>query len=174
LRPAPLAFVLLPLLLGGCGGAGPARAPAAPRADAPSLFAEPWVWVDEQGARVSFAAWRGNPILVTMVFTDCTSACPLTIEKLRRANEELAREGRAATFVLVTLDPTSDTPEQLRRFKDARHLPAAWHLLRGSDEQTRRLADLLQIHVVDNAHIFHDTRIVVFDAEGRLAGQLHG
>jgi cytochrome oxidase Cu insertion factor (SCO1/SenC/PrrC family) len=83
-------------------------------------------------------------------------------------------EGRAATFVLVTLDPANDTPEQLQRFKLSRALPADWHLLRGDGAQTRALADLLQVKVVENAHIFHDSRIVVFDRAGKLAGQLRG
>jgi protein SCO1/2 len=147
---------------------------AAARADAPSLFAPPWIWSDEQGAPVRFEQWRGAPIIVTMVFTACTSTCPVTIERLRRVTETFAREGRAATFVLVTLDPSNDTPEQLRRFKISRRLPERWHLLRGNDAQTRALADLLQVHLLDDAHVFHDARIVVFDRDGKLSGQLRG
>jgi protein SCO1/2 len=138
------------------------------------LFAQPWVWRDEDGAEVRFDSWRGAPIVVTMIFTSCTSTCPLTIEKLRRVTETFEHEGRAATFVLVTLDPSNDTPEQLRRFKASRQLPGKWHLLRGSDEQTRELADLLQVHVLDDSHVFHDARIVVFDRDGNIAGQLRG
>jgi len=160
-------------------GPGAARATAEPRApvargDAPSLFAAPWVWNDERGTAVRFEQWRGAPIVVTMFFTACTATCPLTIERLRRVTEAFEREGRAATFVLVTLDPTHDTPERLSRFKRSRQLPARWHLLRGDDPQTRGLADLLQVHVLDEEHIFHDARIVVFDRDGKLAGQLRG
>jgi protein SCO1/2 len=147
---------------------------AAPAGEARSLFAPGWIWTDEQGATVSFDRWRGTPIIVSMVFTNCTSACPMTIERLRQVSATFKAEGRAATFVLVTLDPLDDTPEQLRRFKASRQLPDEWHLLRGTDETTHALADLLQIKIVDNAHIFHESRIVVFDADGKLAGQLHG
>jgi protein SCO1/2 len=172
------------LVLIGCASGPPAQpsarpdlasGPIAARAgETRSLFAAGWVWTDEQGATVSFDRWRGTPIVVSMVFTNCTSACPMTIEKLRQASASFKAEGRAATFVLVTLDPLDDTPEQLRRFKASRQLPDDWHLLRGTDETTHALADLLQIKVVDNAHIFHESRIVVFDADGKLAGQLHG
>lgn len=146
--------------------------PPAARAQAPSLFAQPWRWSDEQGALVRFEQWRGAPIIVTMVFTSCTSTCPLTLDRLRHITETFEREGRAATFVLVTLDPSNDTPDQLRRFKISRQLPARWHLLRGDDAQTRQLADILQIHVLDDVHVFHDARIVVFDRDGKLSGQL--
>jgi protein SCO1/2 len=167
------------LLLAACatgapGGHGNARLPAAAADETRSLFVADWVWRDEQGETVRFDRWRGAPIFVSMVFTSCTSACPLTIERLRRVSDTFRAEGRAGTFVLVTLDPANDTSDQLNRFKLSRGLPPDWHLLRGDDAQTRALAELLQIKVVENAHIFHDSRIVVFDADGRLAGQLHG
>jgi protein SCO1/2 len=171
--------VLLNVVVGGCatetsGARGDARLPTAAAGEARSLFVADWMWRDEQGQAVRFARWRGAPIFVGMVFTNCASACPLTIERLRRVSDTFRAEGRAATFVLVTLDPANDTPEQLRRFKLSRGLPADWHLLRGDDAQTRALADLLQVKVVESAHIFHDSRIVVFDRDGRLAGQLRG
>jgi protein SCO1/2 len=173
-----LAALLLVVTMGAGAACAPGAArprPAAPAGAAPgSLFARPWVWSDEQGASVRFDRWRGAPIIVSMVFTTCTSVCPRTIEKLRRVDETLRRQGRAATFVLVTLDPANDTAAQLRRFKDSRQLPPGWHLLRGGDAETRELADLLRIHVLDDGHVFHDSRVVVFDAEGRLAGQLPG
>jgi protein SCO1/2 len=170
---------LLSVAVGGCtsersGARGDARVPAAAVGETRSLFETDWIWRDEQGQAVRFARWRGAPIFVSMVFTSCTSACPLTIDRLRRVSDTFKAEGRAATFVLVTLDPANDTPEQLQRFKLSRGLPADWHLLRGDDTQTRGLADLLQVKVVEDAHIFHDSRIVVFDRDGKLAGQLRG
>lgn len=160
----------------GAAGEGSANSspPLVARDDAPSLFAEPWAWNDENGVPVRFAQWRGTPIIVTMVYTSCTTTCPLTLEKLRRANETLDRERSPAIVVLVTLDPINDTPERLREFKASRQLPKEWHLVRGSFEQTRALADLLSIHVLEDGHIFHDSRIVVFDRDGRLIGQLRG
>jgi protein SCO1/2 len=158
----------------GPASAGEAGRPAPAAAAAPSLFARPWVWNDEQGAPVRFDRWRGAPIIVSMVFTTCTTACPRTIDKLLRASEQLRRQGRTATFVLVTLDPSHDTPAELRRFKESRGLPPGWHLLRGDDAQTRELADLLQVHVLEDGHLFHDSRVVIFDGQGRLAGQLAG
>ena len=154
--------------------ASPQPAPLAAGANARSLFAEPWVWSDDNGATVRFEQWRGTPIVVSMLFTSCTTTCPMTIEKLRRAQETLARQRSPAVFVLVTLDPQNDTVEQLREYKVSRHLPKEWHLVRGSYEQTRALADLLHIHVLEDGHIFHDSRIVVFDPDGKLIGQLRG
>jgi protein SCO1/2 len=150
----------------GAGGAAPL---------AGSLFDRPWVWSDERGAAVHFTQWRGTPLIVSFVYTACTTTCPLTVEKLRRLDQRFRGEGRAAEFVLVTLDPTADSAQELRRFKAARQLPQSWHLLRGSDDQTRALADFLGVRIMTMGdHIVHETTIVLLDPEGRLLGQLRG
>ena len=140
-----------------------------------SLFAQPWIWTDERGAPVQLSRWGGTLLVVTLVYTSCTTTCPLTVDKLLRLGDSFRRQGRPATFVLVTLDPSNDTPEQLRRFKATRGLPADWHLLRGNDQQTRELAGLLGVRIMnESSHIIHDGRIVFLDPQGRLLGQYSG
>jgi len=165
----------------GCAAAatGPAldaRAPiAASSPKAPSLFAQPWTWTDEAGQPVTFARWRGRPLVVTAMFTQCKATCPRTLAKLRRVYEDFQRAGRDAQFLVVTLDPANDTPQALTRFKAASGLPDSWHFLSGGLAETRDLRDLLGIHVVDDGpHLLHDGRIVIFDGEGRAARALEG
>lgn len=132
-----------------------------------SLFARNWVWTDEQGKTVTFSQWGGSPIVVAAVYTTCTRTCPLTVEKFRAVYETFQRAGRSAEFVLVTLDPSVDTPERLREFKESRKLPGEWHLLAGGRYETLEVMDLLGIHVLDmDSHVFHDTRIAIFDERG--------
>ena len=69
---------------------------------------------------------------------------------------------------------TADRVRQIDRWCGRRKVVCLYFLSRGDDAQTRALADLLQVKVVENAHIFHDSRIVVFDRDGKLAGQLRG
>ena len=153
----------------------PRSQPAGAAAPSPSLFERPWVWSDEGGTPVTLSRWRGSLLVVTLFFTSCTTTCPVTVDKLLRLGDTFRREGRAATFVLVTLDPSNDTSVQLRRFKTARGLPPDWHLLRGNDQETRELADFLRIRIMDeDAHIIHDGRIVFLDSQGRLLGQYRG
>ncbi len=182
-----LCFAVDPTVSGGAArGAAPAAATptagatptaaAAPTAAAgASLYAEPWLWRDETGAPVRLARWRGSFVVVTVVYTTCTGTCPLTLEKLQRIDRRLQREGKSASFVLVTLDPANDTATELSRWKRERNLPAAWTLLRGDRAATRQLADRLQIRILDMAdgdHIFHDSRIVLLDPDGRILGEV--
>ena len=132
-----------------------------------SIFDRGWVWQDEKGQPLTFARWRGAPVLVTAIYTECHATCPRTVDKLRRLYAALGKEGRVPEFILVTLDPRNDTPERLRRFKEAQKLPEAWHLVTGSLADTEELAELLDIHVLNSdAHIVHDARIVIFDGRG--------
>ena len=99
----------------------------------------------------------------------------MTLERLTRMHKEFERDGRAAEFVLVTLDPTADTVDDLRRFKRSSGLPAAWHLLRGTSDETQALADFLRLKIMnDGTHIVHEAKIAVVGADGRLMGHVRG
>jgi protein SCO1 len=143
--------------------------------DRASVFTYPWVWTDERGERVTFSKWRGGPLVLTAIYTQCRTKCPRTIGKLREIHEAMRREGHAAQFLLVTLDPDGDTPERLRQFKESEGFPDSWHLLAGSVPDTRELADMLGIHVINmDAHLLHNSRILVLDSKGMPARTFGG
>jgi protein SCO1/2 len=102
-----------------------------------SLFSHPWIWTDESGHTVRFARWRGQPLVVAAFYASCRSTCVRTVRQLRKM--QASPEARASQFLLVTLDPTADTPEVLREYKTSEDLPMGWHLLAGSTSQTRRI-----------------------------------
>jgi protein SCO1/2 len=160
--------------LPGCATA-PATAPPPPPAREAqqaspiqvSLFDHPWTWTDEQGKPVTFSRWRGQPLVVTAIFTQCKATCPRTVTKLRAMYDRFQHDGRQAQFLLVTLDPAHDTPEALRRFKTSAGFPDTWHLLSGSTADTVELRETLGIHVIeDGPHLLHDGHIMIFDAQG--------
>jgi len=161
-----LARAALVASLGACtpvqGSASHADEPHVARV---SLFSHPWVWNDESGETVRFARWRGQPLVVASFYATCRATCVRTVKQLRKL--QASPEARGAQFLLVTLDPTNDTPEVLRQYKRAEDLPMGWHLLAGSESQTRDFADALDIHVMEmDVHRLHDGRIVWFDANG--------
>lgn len=132
-----------------------------------SVYSHAWLWTDDQGQSVSLSRWRGTPLVVAAVYTSCEDTCPRTVEKLRQLHDQYVREGKRAEFIVVTLDPGHDGPDELRRYRVAHRLPAAWHLLRGGVEQTAQLGSLLDVHpMAMDAHLVHESRITVFDANG--------
>ncbi len=124
-------------------------------------------WQDENGRSVAIDDYRGSPFVVTEVFTSCEVRCPMTLEALRTMDRELQKRGVSASFVLVTLDPRTDTPERLRRWKATRDLPPSFHLLSGTEEGARALARYLAVNAAyDQGHIDHEVGIALFDASG--------
>jgi protein SCO1 len=97
------------------------------------------------------------------------------VRRLREVYERFRRDRRDAQFLIVTLDPATDTPERLLAFKKEQRLPESWHLLTGPRTQTRELARLLGIHTFDlDSHVMHDGAIVIFDAQGRGRSSFSG
>lgn len=161
---------LLPLLIFAALGSGCAARPVEGAAWPPkqSVFDLPFAWSDEQGQRVTFGAWRGRPLVLTMFFRSCQRFCPLTLSAMSNIASRLEARHITANFALVTLDPTRDTSPRLAEFKASHALPAAsWHLLRGERGETLELARLLGIHAVfQEEHIDHNVKLLVFDAQG--------
>lgn len=143
-----------------------------------SVFDRPWVWLDDRGGHVAFTQWRGSPIVLVAIFTTCQETCPRTLGKLREVYDQFGRDHRRAEFVVVTIDPETDSPERLREFRKSRNLPAEWHLLTGGSRETQELADLLGVHIMamdtgmDAAHVVHDSKIMLFDGDGRSTSEL--
>lgn len=168
------ALLCLSSLLFVAGCAPPPRPVAPPRA--PVAKADPLI-VDRKevfdvdgGGQISFAAWRGRPMLVAMFHRTCANRCPATVDKMREVDAAVHARGRDAQVVLVTSDPHEDTPEKLAMWKALRGIPASWRLLSGSDADTASLEKFLQIpagHDDEHAENEPDVTIYVFDRDGR-------
>jgi len=124
-------------------------------------------WVDSDGAMRTLTQYRGHPVVMTMSYTACRKTCSASMLVLRKMQQILDRQGRDVSFVVVSYDPSHDSPQQWRHYRDARHLPPSWHFLSGPEADTRRLAEFLELkYWVYDEHVMHDFRIVMFDADG--------
>lgn len=84
-------------------------------------------------------------VLMHVVFTTCSSACPLIVQHLQRVRAELGvRFARDVWFLSISVDPLNDTPARLKSFasKYDADVPG-WRFLTGQPETvelvTRRL-----------------------------------
>ena len=149
----------------------PGRVEASP--DAFSVYDLGGAWRDQSGAERSLAGWRGNPVLVALIYTHCTATCPLAVSELKRI-AALEPPGR---FVLVSLDPARDDVRRLAGYAAERGLdPARWTLLTGSDADVRDLAATLGVRYrqVTPDDLAHTNLITLLDSEGRIARQSSG
>ncbi|HSJ23692.1 MAG TPA: SCO family protein [Longimicrobiales bacterium] len=176
-----VSVTVLMAVLAGCTGAPPAAdvvagdthahhdmhapAPVEPLAGM-SVYQLDDVWLDRHGAERVLADLRGRPQLIAMVYTNCGSACPRIVADMKRLEGEFSDVG----FVLVSIDPERDTPEQLDSFATATRLSDRWTVLAGPDESIATLAAVLGVRYrqVSATDFMHSNVITVLDAGGSI------
>jgi protein SCO1/2 len=130
---------------------------------------------DQDGRTTDLARTRGAPTLVTMFYTSCPVACPLTIDTLRMIEDAAPAAERARLRVLlVSFDPVHDTVAALHAVAVQRELDTRrWTLARSDAAGARKLAALLGIRYRQSADgdFSHSSTIVLLDAEGRMVAR---
>lgn len=192
-RAARIVAVLLACWLGGAAAgkavahepARPLSGPASPLSPAPPLppirQAPELVLLDLDGGEIRLSALRGRVVLVSFIYTSCTTACPLLMRRMALLQERLARDagGREVVFLSATVDPERDDAAVLRAY--ARRFGAdasRWSFLRHDpvrlraalvpwDEWTRRAPDgeidhPARLHLVDRRGLVREIYSLTF------------
>jgi protein SCO1/2 len=81
---------------------------------------------DAAGQEVSLAQYRGRPVVLTFLYTDCPDVCPVIAQRIGQALERLGKDATKVAVLAVSVDPAGDTPEKARAFM-------AKHGLAGAD-----------------------------------------
>ncbi len=135
-------------------------------------------WADQNGRPFRLDQLRGSPVVALMFYGTCKQACPILVEDLRRLDGMLDAQARERTrYLLVTFDPTRDTPGRLAAYANEHKLdPSRWTLLHGSPEQVRELAMVLGIKYrpTGGGEFNHTMRITVLDRDGVVVERVDG
>ncbi len=131
---------------------------------------------DEHDARIGIDVFRGHPVIVSMFYGSCPSACPLIVAHVKEIESRLPPEARARTRVLlVSFDAEHDTPEALRAIAERHHADAArWEFAVGADDDVRQLANVLGVvyRKEPSGAFSHNSVISVLDGEGRIVARV--
>jgi protein SCO1 len=68
---------------------------------------------NQDGDTISMRDFRGQPVLVTFLYTTCEDTCPLQAQTARGALDQL---GHDVPAIAIAVDPPRDTPERARAF----------------------------------------------------------
>lgn len=158
-----------------------ARPPAEPL---PVLGTIPdFTLTDRSGRTVGRDDLLGAPWVADLVFTRCVLACPLMTTKMAALDRDLPTgdgAGPAVRLVSISVDPEHDRPEILAAYARRYRASDRWLFLTGSRDEIYRLGaeglklgfdpnpPLVPLQPGDN--IYHSTRFVLVDAEGRVRG----
>lgn len=152
--------------------------PAAASAGDDSLYNLKTDLLDADGKKVSFDSLRGQPVVISMAYTSCAYACPLIIAQMQQLEKELElQKKKNVRFVLVSFDPTVDTPSVLKKYAEKRKLSSKWTLFTSSsDKAPREIANLLGVKYkkIEGGDYDHSFIITVLDSEGVIVGQQVG
>ena len=77
------------------------------------------------GEQVSLAQYRGRPVVLTFLYTDCPDVCPVIAQRIGQALERLGKDGTKVAVLAVSVDPEGDTPEKARAFMEKHGLAGA-------------------------------------------------
>lgn len=131
--------------------------------------APPFALRDQNGTLVSLRSLRGRPVLLTFLDSQCTSECPVAGRELGSILRRLPAGHRPA-LVVVSVDPSGDTPAGIRRALAKWKLDGPWtvHWL-----SARRRATLARVwtsyHVVvepTTNDIEHSLALYLIDRNG--------
>ncbi len=126
------------------------------------------VWEDESGRSHTFADWKNQSLVLTMVYADCKKTCPMiTAEKLRAIHALFTEKKIKAQYLIVTMDPDTDTAPVLLALKKRWKMEGdEWHFLRGSEKASHQFARAIGMkdYWTMDDHIIHDFKIAFFDA----------
>lgn len=142
-----------------------------------SLYQAKSKWTTPEGKTISLSELRGQPVLITMVYTKCQFTCPLIISKLKNIESAL-KSNPKLKIVMVSFDQKNDTPENMTKFMQEKSLdPSRWLLLAGtSTGSVRELATLLEISYKQekNGEYSHSNVLTLLDKEGVKRTVLNG
>lgn len=82
-------------------------------------YAEPSVQlVRDDGRTVSLAKELddGRPVILTFIYTSCTTICPMISQTLEQLQGELGADRDKVHIMSISIDPEADTPERLRTY----------------------------------------------------------
>lgn len=171
-----LLFMLVILFMGGCSSKS--------NSVIKDLSKESYQLLTQDSTQVTFPGdFEGKPILTSYIYTHCQSVCPAITANMKNISEKLP-ESSSVQFVMISFDPTRDTPSALRQYmKKFKLNPDRFTFLTGDSTTVYSLMDEIGMRIKvkrnsspgRNGYMFnHSNRINLIDRKGRIVGDYGG
>ncbi|HWK96498.1 MAG TPA: SCO family protein [Pseudolabrys sp.] len=137
----------------------------------------PFALIDHEGRRRTDVDFRGKVMVIYFGFTYCTDVCPTDLQSIGNALDRLGPLADKVQPLFISVDPETDTPEQLRKFVGLFHPRIVG--LTGSATQIRRVANDFKVYYAKNeptrkldAAVDHSGYTFLVGADGTYIGFL--
>jgi len=122
---------------------------------------------------VSLSDLRGKVVLLYFGYTFCPDVCRATLVELKKAMNELGRDGEDVQVIMVSFDPERDTPEILKEY--VQHFHPSFMGLTGTDEEISAITVPMGIFFekhegsAESGYLIdHTATVAVVDKDGYL------
>lgn len=140
-----------------------------------SIYQLESIWKTESGKKITLNDLKGKKQIMAMIFANCTYACPLIVNDMKKIESKISRSD--VNFLLVSIDSKRDTPEALTQYAKTNNLDLKrWHLLTGDENGISELAAVLGFKYKKelDGSFSHSNIINVLDENGEVAFQHFG
>lgn len=143
-----------------------------------SIYNLPSKWTNQDNEEIELIDYRGNIVVMVMIYTSCKASCPRLVSDMRDIESQVPKNlSNNVKYILVSIDPETDSPERLKEFSIENKMDGdQWVFLRGSLGDTREFAAVLAVNYkeISPLDFSHSNIITVFNQEGELYHQKEG
>lgn len=142
-----------------------------------SLYSIERQWISDNEAAVPLDVMSGRHTLLTMIYTHCPSACPITVRRLKEVKDLADQKNLQLNIGLVSMDSSRDVPARLSAFRKEQQLTDEWKIFTGTSDQVRELAVLLGFNYQKDektGEFQHSNKIVLLNAKGTIQHSFDG
>ncbi len=137
-----------------------------------------YVLTDSTGKALPLAAFRGKPLIISLVYTACSSICPPTTQHVATAVEQARRTLGADAFAVLTVgfDARRDTPSRMAEFATTQHAGGGnWRFASGDPDTIAGLLRDVGFSYASVAGGFdHVSQTTIVDGNGKVYRQVYG
>jgi protein SCO1/2 len=114
--------------------------------------------VREDGKSVALADALNDsrPVVLTFIYTTCTTVCPLTSQTLAELQRKLCASRDSVHIVSISIDPEQDTPAKLREYAQRYGAGPEWQHYTGTlaaSQTVQRAFDVYRGNKMDHAPV---------------------
>lgn len=135
-------------------------------------------FTDSQGTRFSLSDYRGKPLVISLVYSSCSSVCPPTTQHTIDAVSEAGRVFGLDRFAVLTVgfDARNDTVPRMAQFASVQGIKLPnWRVASGDAATIDALLEEIGFSYRAVAGGFdHPTQTTILDPDGKVYRHVYG
>jgi protein SCO1/2 len=122
---------------------------------------------DQYGKSVALSQFRGKPVVLTFLYTNCPDQCPLTAEKLHTTVQDLGPAAQNIGVIAVSTDPARDNVAAALKFSQEHNMQSYWHYLIGPRTELAPIWSAYHIYAQPQQQtVNHSLGLFLIDKQG--------